>query len=308
MLIAFHPVASTLTSRAQWAMIALGILAILLFTISRAMRRSKAKRSPLEREPARPAQQQAAEPDTREAEEKTPALKGPVADDSAANPAPPDGAAVVPEQPTTGVEQAFQMALQHHQAGRLPQAEQLYRRILDQQPSHADSLHFLGVIAGQAGHHDAAVDLIGRAIALKPDWPDACTNLGNALQAKGKPDEAIAAYRRAIALKSDSPNAHNNLGNALKAKGELDESIAAYRQAIALKPDYPNAYNNLGNAPMPGENLTSRSPPIAGPSRSNRTFAKPTAIWFTRSISIPAMMLDSSPMNFVAGSAGTPNR
>ena len=60
----------------------------------------------------------------------------------------------------TSIQQSFQLAVQHHQAGRLPQAEQLYRQILAQEPGHADAMHLLGVIAAQLGRNDAAVELI----------------------------------------------------------------------------------------------------------------------------------------------------
>ena len=180
------------------------------------------------------------------------------------------------------VEQAFQLAVRHHQAGRLAQAEPLYRQILSRQSNHADALHNLGLIAHQVGRNDAAADLIRRAIALKPGDPAAHFNLGVALQAKGNLDEAISAYRQAISLrptyadahsnlgvvlqargqfdeaivayraaitaKPADPEAHRNLGNAMQAKGELDEAIAAYRRAIALKPAYPQAHVNLGDA------------------------------------------------------------
>ncbi len=146
------------------------------------------------------------------------------------------------------IQQAFAQALQHHQAGRLQEAEQLYRQILAQQPGHADALHLLGVIAAQVGRHDTAVDLIRQAIALKPNFPEAWSNLGNALRNKGQLDEAIAAYQRAIALKPNYPEAHSNLGNALSNKGQLNEAIVAYRQAIVLKPNLPEAHSNLGTA------------------------------------------------------------
>ncbi|MGA2500518.1 MAG: tetratricopeptide repeat protein [Tepidisphaeraceae bacterium] len=144
------------------------------------------------------------------------------------------------------IEQAFQIAVQHHQAGQLPQAEQLYRQILAQQPNHADALHLLGVIARQVGRSDIAVDLIRRAIALKPNDPEAHYNLGNALKDTGQLDDAIASYRRAIALQPTCAEACSNLGNALRNKGQLDQAIAACRQAVALMPGYAEAHNNLG--------------------------------------------------------------
>jgi tetratricopeptide (TPR) repeat protein len=42
-------------------------------------------------------------------------------------------------------------ALELHQAGKLEQAEQLYRKVLRIQPDYFDALHMLGVAALQAG-------------------------------------------------------------------------------------------------------------------------------------------------------------
>ncbi len=146
------------------------------------------------------------------------------------------------------IQQTFHVALQHHQAGRLHDAEQLYRQILEQEPNHADALHHLGMAAGQAGRNDIALELIGRAIAIKPDYPEAHSNFGNALKGNGQVEEAIAAYRRAIALRPSYAEAHGNLGSALNARGQHDEAIAAYRHAIALNSSNPITHYNLGNA------------------------------------------------------------
>jgi predicted O-linked N-acetylglucosamine transferase (SPINDLY family) len=142
----------------------------------------------------------------------------------------------------------LESGLAHHQAGRLAEAERIYRQVLAQQPNHVDALHLLGVLAGQAGQLDAGMELIRRAIRLKPDLAEAHYNLANALAAKGQSDQAIAAYRQAIRLKPDLAQAYNNLGNAVKDTGQLDEAIGLYGQAIRLMPDYAEAHNNLGNA------------------------------------------------------------
>jgi len=146
------------------------------------------------------------------------------------------------------VQQTLELALQYHQAGRLAEAEALYRQVLAAQPNHADALHYLGVIANQAGRHELAVEWIRRAIALQPNDPAAHNNLGNAHRDRGQFSEAVAAYRRALQLKPDLTEAQSNLGNALRDRGQLDEAIAAYRRAVELKPDHAEAYNNLGLA------------------------------------------------------------
>jgi predicted O-linked N-acetylglucosamine transferase (SPINDLY family) len=178
------------------------------------------------------------------------------------------------------IPEAIQTAMQHHQAGRLQEAEALYRQILQAQPDNADALHFLGLLAHHVGRHEVAVELIGKAIAitpsvaafhnnigeayraqrngeeaancyrraitLKPDYADPYHNLGLVLQAQGREEEAMMYYRRALALMPANAEAHNNLANALKAQGNREEAEAHYRLAVAHKPDYAEAHNNLG--------------------------------------------------------------
>jgi hypothetical protein len=48
------------------------------------------------------------------------------------------------------IQQDFNLACQHHQAGRLEEAERLYRQVLAQQPGHAQAMHGLGLLASQA--------------------------------------------------------------------------------------------------------------------------------------------------------------
>ncbi|MGO8751908.1 MAG: tetratricopeptide repeat protein [Thermoguttaceae bacterium] len=102
-------------------------------------------------------------------------------------------------------------AIQHHRAGRLQAAEQIYRQILQDEPNQAAAIHFLGVIAHQVGKHGVAVEYIGRAIKLKGNVAAFHNNLGNALKDEGKPDEALACYCRALELEPDSAEVHSNL-------------------------------------------------------------------------------------------------
>jgi protein O-GlcNAc transferase len=146
-----------------------------------------------------------------------------------------------------GVPEMFALALGHHQAGRLNEAEQLYREILARDPRHADSLQFLGVIAHQVGRNDSAVELIEKAIALNNRVPPYYNNLGNALKAQGKLEAAAVAYRHALSQKPDYVQAHFNLGITLQARGELAEAAASYERAVTYQPKHAEAYVNLGN-------------------------------------------------------------
>ena len=141
----------------------------------------------------------------------------------------------------------LQVAIEHHQSGRLPEAEALYQKILNVNQSHADALHLMGVISHQRGEHESAISLINRAIAVDSAEPNYHNNLGSALQAQGHLDEAIASYRHALSIRPDSANALYNLGKALQAQGQLDEAVASYQKALSIRPDMADAYLNLGN-------------------------------------------------------------
>jgi protein O-GlcNAc transferase len=139
-------------------------------------------------------------------------------------------------------------ALALHQAGRLNEAEAIYREILQGDPGQADALHLLGVLTFQGGRHDAAVTLIRQALALRPRWSEAYSNLGLALQEQGRTEQAAVAYRQALELNPRLGDAHTNLGLLLLEQHQAGEALAAFQQAIALNPDSATAYYNLGNA------------------------------------------------------------
>src|SRR6266849_181454 len=144
------------------------------------------------------------------------------------------------------VNQNFESAVTLHEAGRLSEAEGIYRNILAVDPKHVSSLHLLGVIALQVGRHDVAVDLIGQAITANKRNADFHNNIGVALRALGRLDEAIDHFRRALKLKPDHADAHNNLGLGLKDQGQLEEAEGRYRRALSIWPDHAEARNNLG--------------------------------------------------------------
>lgn len=141
--------------------------------------------------------------------------------------------------------ETIRMALVDQQAGRLSQAEALYRAVLATEPEHPDALHLLGVIAQQTGNGEMAIALIGKALSVSPSSQMFCS-MGNALAAQGKFDLAAGNYQKAILLNRDDAIAHYNLGNALKDQGKAEAAIEHYRNALSLRPDYAKAHNNLG--------------------------------------------------------------
>jgi len=150
-------------------------------------------------------------------------------------------------QSTSAIESSLELAVQHHGAGRLDDAESIYRQILRADPQQSIAMHLLGVLAHQAGNNDVAVDLITKALAIKPDYAEAHCNLGAAFQQLGELEEAVTSYRRALAIMPNLADAHYNLGNALNDLGMPDEAVKSYLMAIDIRLDYADAHSNLGN-------------------------------------------------------------
>ncbi|MBF0587539.1 MAG: tetratricopeptide repeat protein [Magnetococcales bacterium] len=132
---------------------------------------------------------------------------------------------------TLTLPEALALAQQHHNAGELPQAEQIYRQILQAEPNQPDALHLLGLLAQQVEQFELAIPLIRRSLEINPHNADAHCNLGNAFRAVGDLAEAVASCRSAIALEPQMAEAHNNLGNALRDLGDLDGALESFSTA-----------------------------------------------------------------------------
>lgn len=140
-------------------------------------------------------------------------------------------------------------AVAQHRAGRLAEAEALYRQVLARAPNQVDSLHLLGVLANQRGDFETAVSFIQRAIAQKKAAPvaDFHNNLGIALGGLGRREDARKQFSRAIQLKPGYTEALNNLGVVLMEDGDTDEAEKNFQKVLAVKPSSAKAHYGLGN-------------------------------------------------------------
>lgn len=142
----------------------------------------------------------------------------------------------------------LQAGLQRHKAGDLARASAAYREVLRIDPTHADSLHLLGVAAYQQQRSQEAIEYIRRAIAANAGVATYHCNLGAALRAAGQCDEAVASYRHALSIAPRFSGAHYNLGNVLKEQNRFREAVDSYRKALEIDPTSAETWNNLGDA------------------------------------------------------------
>lgn len=160
----------------------------------------------------------------------------------------------------------------------LGQAEQQFRRALEQDPRLWPARNFLGVIYNRQGRHDAAlkeyqaalaqqknsvllnnlgltyllqgqhenaVQVLMEALNLEPGAPRIANNLGLAFCQLEKYPEALEAFKRA----GDEASAYHNLGRVYMIKGKAREAVAAFEKALEIKPEfYLGAYENMKKA------------------------------------------------------------
>ena len=148
-----------------------------------------------------------------------------------------------PQMPSPQAESA--MAL--YQAGRLVEAEQAYRRLLDQDAGDTDSLHMLGVIAWQRGAADTAMSLIEKAALREPRNARYRNSLGVVLAEQGQMQEALDCFERAVGFEPVLAETYNNYGSALRSLGHLEAALAAYDNAVKTRADNVEAHCNRGN-------------------------------------------------------------
>lgn len=141
----------------------------------------------------------------------------------------------------------LEAALALQAQGRMDAAEAAYRRLLDEQPRHADAAHLLGVLLHRADRSVEALPWLERAVSLQPEQAEAVLHLGSAYQGGERLADAEKAYRTCIALAPELVAAHVSLGILLKQQGRLAESRSAFESALALQPQAAEVWHNLGS-------------------------------------------------------------
>ncbi len=146
------------------------------------------------------------------------------------------------------VPQVLTLAIQHMEAGRLPEAEKLCRQVIHARPKNPEAHNLLGVILHQKGQTREGIKSLQKAIRLNANNPNFFSNLGEMQRLIGQLREAVISLRRALALNPNYAQAINNLGIAYYDSKEYDKAEQEYRKAIQLAPNYAEAHNNLANA------------------------------------------------------------
>ncbi|MEZ0224838.1 MAG: sulfotransferase [Alphaproteobacteria bacterium] len=151
-----------------------------------------------------------------------------------------------PRQKSMNPEQAMALATQLIEANRLPEAENLCRRVIQAQPGSHAAWFSLGLIAVKSGKLPVAADMMKNAAKLAPTHAAYHRSLGEVHRRLGGFAQAIEHGTNAVRLAPADPEAHYNLALALSDSGANDNAVAQYKKVLALNPSHNLAANNLG--------------------------------------------------------------
>ncbi|MBF0358323.1 MAG: tetratricopeptide repeat protein [Magnetococcales bacterium] len=166
---------------------------------------------------------------------------------------------IAENQPQLTIGDAYQQAVDHLNAERYHEADQLCTAIIQTAPNHVDAINLLGVVAQRINRHDLAVGMFQRAINVDASRVLLLYNLGISYHQLGRIDDAIQTLT--LALEKDPGNSQvieylNIVNNKMeqtfqKARsfqlsGDLDQAIEWYQKTLEIKPDSTAALNNIG--------------------------------------------------------------
>jgi predicted Zn-dependent protease len=161
------------------------------------------------------------------------------------------------------IDQALQQGIAAHKAGKVQEAERLYRAILGSHPKHPDANHNLGVLAVGVSKANAALPHFKIALENNPKIEQFWLSYVNALIKLGQLDNArqVLNQRKGSGLKSDKldqleaqlndtvsfnqPIGSNNNPNqlddliSLYNRGNLQEALV---QGNTLAQQFPNSH------------------------------------------------------------------
>ena len=141
-------------------------------------------------------------------------------------------------------------AIQHHQAGRLPEALALYDKVIASDPRNGAAYCNKAAILAEQSNYLDAIGTLKQATAFNVDDPDIQYALGNCLTAVGRTEDAADAYNNAIRLKPDFAEAHFRLGFILSETNRVSDGFKHFLRRAILVHGKPQSTGTTGREPV----------------------------------------------------------
>ena len=148
-------------------------------------------------------------------------------------------------KPQLNFEKWFNQAIYSHQAGRLREAETIYKKMITAGTSDPAVFCNLGILCKNSGRIVEALKYYEQALDYEPEDPKIYSNIGNLYRDIGKLDQALQFTLKSLDLDHDSSTVQMNLGSIYRDVGNTDEALNATIKAIELDEGNLEALQNL---------------------------------------------------------------
>jgi len=122
---------------------------------------------------------------------------------------------------------------------KYPEAEQIYRQILRNQPRDPDALLLLGLLLHETARSAEAVDAMKRAITAQPGRIEIHQTLVGVLVSLGRLTEAITEAREVVRLRPTAAESHYAVAQLLLQTGDHTAALPSAVRAAELNPRSP---------------------------------------------------------------------
>jgi tetratricopeptide (TPR) repeat protein len=138
-------------------------------------------------------------------------------------------------------------AIDLQDSGKLPEAQEMYLKILAIEPNNFAALHQMGLLANDVGNYDVAFAYASEAMKCNPNSALPINTLGLVFLNKMDFDKASICFKKCISIDPNLIHAYQNLGATLERQKKFAEALPYYQKALSANPKNGWVMNNMAN-------------------------------------------------------------
>ncbi|MFO0878032.1 MAG: tetratricopeptide repeat protein [Gemmataceae bacterium] len=143
------------------------------------------------------------------------------------------------------VDLLFRLASCQDKLGKKQEAEEAYRRVLQQDPNHLAARHALVLRQIESGQREQAVRSVEDWLRASPGNAGPYIEDGWLRAQQGDLDSARGRFQQALQIDACNPRALEELGRIYERLDRPDRAIVLYERSLASDPEQPSLRTHL---------------------------------------------------------------
>ena len=143
-------------------------------------------------------------------------------------------------------EKYFELGAIYHEQGKLKQAEEMFKRVIEINHNNYGAYIEIGCIYHEQGNFKEAEEMFKRVIEINPNNYEAHTDLGWIYEQWGRFKEAENMLRKAIEINPNDYKAYLGLGRVYQEQGKLKQAEEMFKRVIEINHNNYGAYIDIG--------------------------------------------------------------